>query len=367
MDILLLLAVLFLAATNGANDNFKGVATLYGSRRAGYWTSLIWASVTTLAGSLASVYLAHALLEAFTGAGLVPRPIATQVRFALAVAGGGAITVALAAWRGLPISTTMALVGAMAGAGLIAIGWAVHFSALVGTFLVPLLVSPIIALIPALLLAPLLRRWVAHHATAEPGCLCAVDAAVATPEGIMLRESNAPALMAGSESACREQGARPVARWNARRTEDALLFLLGGAVSFARGLNDTPKVAALLLPVALLTGHDTFAVALVGVGMMIGGLLGARRVARTLSDKITQLDVGAALAAGVTTSLLVCTASFNGLPVSTTQVSVGALAGTGLTGGAKVDRKVLTNIVLSWVITLPIGALLGALLYALLR
>lgn len=42
MEIVLLPAVLCLAATNGANDNFKGVATLYGSRRAGYWTSLIW-------------------------------------------------------------------------------------------------------------------------------------------------------------------------------------------------------------------------------------------------------------------------------------------------------------------------------------
>lgn len=369
MEILLLLAVLFLAATNGANDNFKGVATLYGSRRAGYRTSLIWASVTTLAGSLASAWLAHALLEAFTGAGLVPASIATQIRFALAVAGGGAITVALAAWRGLPISTTMALVGAMVGAGLIAIGWAVHFHALVGTFLLPLVVSPVIALIPALLLAPWLRRWVVHHATVESECVCVADTdvAMATPEGLILRKRNAPARWAGSESTCREEGARPVARWNARRTEDALLFLLGGAVSFARGLNDTPKIAALLLPVALLTGHDVTAVALVGVGMLVGGLLGARRVARTLSDKITQLDVGAALAAGVTTSLLVCTASFNGLPVSTTQVSVGALAGTGLTGGAKVDRKVLNHIVLSWVITLPIGALFGALLYALLR
>lgn len=367
MEILLLLAVLFLAATNGANDNFKGVATLYGSRRASYWTSLTWASITTLAGSLASAYLAHALLQAFTGAGLVSGSITTQVRFALAVAGGGAFTVALAAWRGLPISTTMALVGAMVGAGLIAIGWAVHFSALMGTFLLPLVVSPVIALVPALLLAPWLRRWVVHHASTESECVCVADATAVTPEGAMLRTGSTSTFVTGHTSECRAQDARPLARWNARRSEDALLFLLGGAVSFARGLNDTPKIAALLLPVTLLSGHETTAVALVGMGMLTGGLLGARRVARTLSDKITQLDVGAALAAGVTTTLLVCTASFNGLPVSTTQVSVGALAGTGLTGGAKVDRKVLTHIVLSWIITLPIGAIFGALLYAVLR
>lgn len=367
MEIALLLAVLFLAATNGANDNFKGVATLYGSRRAGYWTSLIWASVTTLTGSVCSAFLAHALLETFTGAGLVPAAIATEMRFAFAVAGGGALTVALAAWRGLPISTTMALVGAMVGAGLIAIGTAVHFDSLVDTFLLPLVVSPLIAMVPAMLLAPSLRRWVARHAAAEPECLCVTEAAAVTPEGVILREAGTPTSITGSASECHTLGARTLASWNVRRVQDALLFLLGGAVSFARGLNDTPKVAALLLPVATFAGHDDLAVSLVGVAMLIGGLIGARRVARTLSDKITQLDVGAALAAGLTTSALVCTASFNGLPVSTTQVSVGGLAGTGLVGGGKVNRKVLANVVWSWVITLPIGALFGALLYAVVR
>ncbi|TAM95345.1 MAG: inorganic phosphate transporter [Rhodanobacteraceae bacterium] len=367
MQIALLLAVLFLAATNGANDNFKGVATLYGSRRAGYWTSLIWASLTTLAGSVSSAFLAHALLEAFTGAGLVPPAIATETRFAFAVAGGGAITVALAAWRGLPISTTMALVGAMVGAGLIAIGTTVHFASLMNTFLLPLVVSPLIAVVPAMLLAPPLRRWVARHVTTERECVCVTEAVAVTPDGAMLREGSALAVVAGSDSRCRDLNARPVAWWSARRIADVSLFLLGGAVSFARGLNDTPKVAALLLPIAAFAGHDNLAVTLAGVAMLVGGLLGARRVARTLSDKITQLDVGAALAAGLTTSALVCAASFDGLPVSTTQVSVGALAGTGLVGGSKVDRKVLTNIVLSWVITLPVGALLGAVLYAVVR
>lgn len=367
MEILLLLAVLFLAATNGANDNFKGVATLYGSRRAGYWTSLIWASVTTLAGSLASAWLAHALLEAFTGAGLVPGSIATQMRFAFAVAGGGAITVALAAWRGLPISTTHALVGAMCGAGLVAVGSGVHFATLGGTFLLPLLASPLIAVVPAFVLAPWLRRWMARREAAKSGCVCAVETATATPEGMMLYARDGHTLVLGEESGCRAEGARVITRWNTHRLADVLLFLFGGTVSFARGLNDTPKIAALLLPVAALARHDNLAVALAGMGIMVGGLLGARRVARTLSDKITELDVGAALAAGITTSLLVGTASFNGLPVSTTHVSVGALAGTGLTGGSKVDRKVLTNIVLSWIVTLPIGGLFGALLYALLR
>src|SRR6185436_11385527 len=70
--IVLALAVVFLAYTNGANDNFKGVATLFGSGTAKYRTALAWATVTTLAGSLLALYLAAGLVDAFSGKGLVP-------------------------------------------------------------------------------------------------------------------------------------------------------------------------------------------------------------------------------------------------------------------------------------------------------
>ena len=74
--------------------------------------------MTTFAGAFASVYLAKTLLMAFTGAGLVPAAVATDDGFAAAVALGAGITVGLAAWRGLPISTTRVVVGALTGAGM---------------------------------------------------------------------------------------------------------------------------------------------------------------------------------------------------------------------------------------------------------
>jgi PiT family inorganic phosphate transporter len=69
---LLFLATCFLAYSNGANDNFKGVASLFGSRTCSYRTAISWATVTTFAGSIISIFLAQALLRRFSGKGIVP-------------------------------------------------------------------------------------------------------------------------------------------------------------------------------------------------------------------------------------------------------------------------------------------------------
>ena len=58
----LFLATLFLAYSNGANDNFKGVATLFGSGTTNYQTAILWATITTFAGGVASSFLAGALV-----------------------------------------------------------------------------------------------------------------------------------------------------------------------------------------------------------------------------------------------------------------------------------------------------------------
>ena len=100
--------------------------------------------------------------------------------------------------------------------------------------------------------------------------------------------------------------------------------------------------------------------------MAIGGLLNARKVAETMSHKITAMNHGQGFSANVTTSILVILASFFGLPVSTTHVSVGALFGMGLTTN-QANPRVMFNILLSWIITLPCAALIGGTAYAVLR
>ena len=74
--------------------------------------------------------------------------------------------------------------------------------------------------------------------------------------------------------------------------------------------------------------------------MAIGGLLNARRIAETMSHKITAMNHGQGFCANLTTGILVIPASVFGLPVSTTHVAVGALFGIGLTTGQANPRVV---------------------------
>src|SRR3954469_2235464 len=149
-------AVACLAFANGANDNFKGVATLFGSGAATFRDALTWATVTTFGGSVAAVYLAEKLLKAFGGRGLVPNELAEQPTYAAAVALGAGLTVLLATRLGMPISTTHGIVGALIGAGYAA-GASVDLGKLGKDFVTPLIVSPFIALSATLVVYPLFR------------------------------------------------------------------------------------------------------------------------------------------------------------------------------------------------------------------
>src|SRR2546428_3326821 len=143
---LLFLATCFLAYSNGANDNFKGVASLFGSRTCNYRTAISWATVTTFGGSIMSIFLAPTLLKKFSGKGIVPDHFVGSEYFLLAVAIGAGLTVIIATLTGFPISTTHALTGAIIGCGVVAVGPAMNFSSLGKGFVLPLLLSPVLAM-----------------------------------------------------------------------------------------------------------------------------------------------------------------------------------------------------------------------------
>jgi PiT family inorganic phosphate transporter len=360
------LAVAAIAVTfaNGANDNFKGVATLFGSGTASYRRALLWATATTAAGSLTALILAASLVSRFSGKGLVPDALTADPTFLTAVGAGAAATVLLASWLGFPISTTHALTGALVGAGLLAAGAQLRFSALGTGFLAPLFLTPFAA---ALLVGAThaafgaaRRRW----AIGEDVCLCLSEGELA-PEPAALGGNSivrgttmaAPPLpVVAPVSDCAARGLASTG--TALGTLDAAHYMSAGTVGFARGVNDTPKLLALLLPAQVLpTGP---AVVLVAAAMAVGGLLAAKRVAETMSHRVTTMTPGQGFAANVTTALMVLFASRFGLPVSTTHVSSGSLFGLGaVTGQAR--WRAIVQIILAWIVTLPCAAACAAL------
>jgi len=350
--------VVFLAYANGANDNFKGVATLFGSRTTDYRQALWWASVTTFAGSCASILLSAGLVSAFSGKGLVPDGLTQEPTFLLAVGLGAALTVLLATLTGFPVSTTHALTGALVGAGLIRAG-AVNLSKLGQTFFIPLAVSPLLSFGMTALIYPAFRAIRLSLGIERQMCLC-VDGGLVQPvqmraDGTVVISSTGTVLSVGQLSTCVERYHGRVFGVDSQWILDQLHYLSAGAVSFARGLNDTPKIVALLIAASGLGLRLSTAMGVVGIAMAMGGLLNARKVARTMSERITSMNHGQGFTANLVTSLLVTVASRFGLPVSTTHVSCGSLFGLGAVNGTG-RWAMIRSILLSWALTLPLAA-----------
>ena len=368
--ILLLLATCFLAYSNGANDNFKGVASLYGSKTTSYRTALTWATITTFAGSIFSIFLAQALLKKFSGKGIVPDSLVGSETFLLAVVIGAALTVILATLIGFPISTTHGLTGAIVGSGLVAVGKGVNFAALQKSFLLPLLLSPVVAVALSALIYLLLRFIRISIGVRKEWCVCvgSEERVVAMPQpasAIALQPvTQEYSVMIAESGHCRERYAGSFVGLESQQIMDGAHFASAGVVCFARALNDTPKIAAMLLVVHLFDIRWGF----IAVALMIalGGWIHSRKIAETMSRKITSMNHGQGLAANLCTGLLVIAASVYGLPVSTTHVAVGSIFGIGLTA-RKAHPKVMAGIVLSWIITLPCAALLSATAYWLIQ
>ncbi len=105
-----------------------------------------------------------------------------------------------------------------------------------------------------------------------------------------------------------------------------------------------------------------------GIGIVVGLATYGRRVMRTIGTKITELTPTRGFCATMAAAATVVLASRTGMPVSTTHIAVGAVMGVGLARGiGAIDLRVIGGIVVSWIVTLPVGGVLSALFFFTLK
>jgi PiT family inorganic phosphate transporter len=143
--------------------------------------------------------------------------------------------------------------------------------------------------------------------------------------------------------------------------------LSAGATGFARGLNDVPKLAAVgafaLVPAGM---SLTTVCVIVSLAMLGGSILGGGLMARLGRDVVSMTN-GEGLRANLSTSFLVATGAFAGWPMTTTQVSTGAIAGAAGANLRRLNRKTLTEFAFAWLCTPIVAGVVAAVVYLIVR
>jgi len=165
---------------------------------------------------------------------------------------------------------------------------------------------------------------------------------------------------------------------NVEKIFAVLMVITACAMAFAHGSNDVANAIGPLAAVVSIVSHNGeiagkaelawWILPLGGVGIVLGLAIFGKRVMATIGHGITHLTPSRGFAAELAAASTVVIASGTGLPISTTQTLVGAVLGVGMARGiAALNLGVVRNIVISWVVTLPIGAALSIIFFYLLK
>ncbi len=325
MDVGLVMAValaLGFAATNGLHDASNAIATLVATRAATPLQAILLAAVFNLLGPL---FVGTLVADTIAGIVTVTPVDAVQVIGAGLMA---AVVWNLLTWRrGLPSSSSHALVGGLVGAalaegGLNAVNWGGmdgwHPVGVFGT-LFALAISPVLGAIAALLVIRALRRL----------------------------------------------GRRATRRWQLVTSNGQ--WVTSAALAFSHGANDAQKsvgvIAALLLAEGRIDSLSTpaWVIPACAVALTAGTALGGWRIIRTVGQRIYRIESVDGLASQTASAGVILGASLAGAPTSTTQVVASSVVGIG--GGRRRWRHVnwvtVRDMGLAWLITLPASALLA--------
>lgn len=390
-------SALYMAWNIGANDVANAMGTSVGSGALTLRQALVAAAVFELAGA---VFFGSTVTETIAD-GIVgistlpvePRTVAAGLTCCLI---SGAVWLHFATQRGWPVSTTHAIVGAVLGFGLVAGGPEAIDWSVVGTIALGWIVSPILGGLAAWSLFRLIQRRILQAPRPARGLLVlgpvAVFVMVSVPAFALGADPRPPlalgwpwTLAAPAALGAGLVGALVTRIWlgqqlreGRHRTADRLFgrlqIVTACFIALAHGSNDVANAVGPMAGVfAALGGQlsDSITVPmnllLIGaVGIVLGlGTFGFRVMA-TIGREITELTAAHGFAAELSAALTIVVASEFGLPVSTTQVLVGAVVGVGLSRSiGAINLKVVREIAFSWVSTVPVTAALAAGLYSL--
>ncbi|MEV5743477.1 inorganic phosphate transporter [Microbispora rosea] len=342
MEVLVLVLVLLLAAANGANDVPKGVATLAGAGVTKIRTAIAWGTVATTLGCLVSLTLASKMTDLFSKGIVSAKPTPA---FTVAVLIGTIFWVVLATVLKLPVSTTHALVGSLLGAGSLFAGSAVEWNGLLGKVVQPLLLSILVAYAISAVLGIITRKVVTIRTARRERIQVPVPDGDAAPVATLTRQVEPT----------KAQQAIGIAHW-----------ATSGLASFARGLNDAPKIVA-IGTFALVGGMTpTGLLFAVTAAMAVGGVVAGSRIADRLAYSVIKIPHVEGFTANLTTASLVGLGAILGLPMSTTQVSAGAISGIAANDLSRLNKKTVRDLLIAWLCTPPVAAAVAAGAYLLL-
>ncbi|MEO0377509.1 MAG: inorganic phosphate transporter [Cyanobacteria bacterium P01_A01_bin.17] len=379
---------LFLAWNLGANDVANAMGTSVGSKALTLRQAIFLAGVLEFSGAvlfgrqvIATLMRGVVDLELFR-----PQPQLLLLGMVSVLLTCG-LWLQVATWRGWPVASSHATVGAIAGMSCTAFGvQTVHWS-VIGFISLTWILTPLLSGLLAALFYGGIKRNILDHPQALDEwlpwlsvCAWLIVGAVVFPQFSALTEripGGALTLaLVGAISFTFYQWSRldqaPDAAVEPRM--GAFQVLSACMVAFAHGSNDVGNAVAPLVAIATLytTGSipsgdlsaPLWILILGGIGITAGLAISGRKVISTVGEQIIPLQTSSGFSAELATATTVLLSSRLGLPVSTTHALIGGVVGIGLVQNWRtIQLSTLRQIALAWLVTIPISISLSALIF----
>jgi PiT family inorganic phosphate transporter len=397
---------LFMAWGIGANDVANAMATSIGSGALTIKKAIIIAAVFEFAGAvLAGGEVTSTIRKGMVDASMFGDKPEIFIYGMLASLLAAGTWLFIASKNGWPVSTTHSIVGAIIGFAVVAVGFDAVKWDKVGSIVMSWVISPLTAGVIAYLIFSSINSLILsredplerarRYAPAYIFLAVSLIALVTIFKGLKhiglnLETWEAYLIAAGSGLIVAVIGRFAVNRiqvdkkaekdfhyHTVERVFAVLMVITACGMAFAHGSND---VANAIGPVAAVvsaaqdgvisdkTGLPIWVLVLGGAGIVVGlGTYGIR-VIKTVGSQITQLTPSRGFAAEIAAAFTIVVASGTGMPISTTHTLIGAVLGVGMARGiSAINLGVVGKIFLSWIITIPAGAILSITFFFMLR